>query len=85
MTIMQATLPVGEMNPVNSETSRSTGLGLAVDVGGADWGTDACAATDEELVASGLEELVHPETTSKATALATADVGGLPGGATARR
>jgi hypothetical protein len=79
MTIMQATLPVGEMNPVNSDTSRSTGSGLAVDVEGADCGTDALVATDEELVGSGLGELAHPEKASNAITPVTAKIGRLQG------
>ena len=76
--IMQLTFPVGEMKPVEVNTSRSTGCGLAVvvDVSGADCVADAVVAADDALVRAGSGELAHADRVSKAVEPATAKMPG---------
>jgi hypothetical protein len=85
---MQATLPVGEMKPVNANTSRSTGCGSAVGavVGGAervadalDWDALDWVVPDDALAGSGPGELAHAVRTSSAINPAIAEVERLPG------
>ena len=76
---MQATLPVGEMNPVKSKTSRSAGLAVG-DVGLAlgDCVAAALVSAGAVLVDAGSGESAHPDTASNAAKPAIAEFRRLP-------